>query len=182
MGVETYVKVGGVWRPSTGSDEMYVKVGGAWRTVLDHYVKVNGRWRQQSAAAPPLPGGTYVLSAQSLYLPSAATGYATFNTAEYQGKTFVGLWARISWRSATGLDNEAIATSGRPNGNFYRTINNDGNEWDGRTIDHRIDTFDASSLTDFSSGAATGFTFTDNGPPKNLGASISNVQLVLQIT
>ena len=177
MGIESYVKVAGAWRTVTG---MPVKVAGQWRTATDHYVKVNGRWRP-NPEEPPLPGpgpGYYQLSATSLYLPDpGTTGYAEFNTTEYRG-SISEIYSVISWGSPL-IVGITLTASGRPNNNYYRSYSLT-QDWDNRTISHRIDTFDASSLTDFNSGAAIGFNF--GGDSNIIGRYMKNVQLGLTIS
>jgi len=174
-----HIKHAGVWKDLT---ELHIKHSGVWKPVTEGWAKNGGTWNQWWPVESGVTPGTYILSPSSLYLPFGPSGYAEYSTGAFLGANITGIWARISWRVATGLDNEALQVSGRPNSNFYRTINNDNNEWDGRTIDHRIDTFDATSLTDFSSGAAIGFGLQHVGPSNNLENTISNVQLVLEIS
>lgn len=153
MPVEAYAKVAGQWR---SVPEAYVKVAGQWRTVTDQYVKVNGIWREVTTPQPPTPSpGTYILSPTSLFLGSETSGYALFDTSFYRGH-ISEIRARVSYSgfSSTGFQ---FSWYGRPSGTYYRqtdvtTPNN--------TIDHRIDTFNASSLTQFNNGSATGFTIT----------------------
>lgn len=178
-----FVKVQGVWRaPNSGDpNHSYVKVNGVWRAnngadTNAKYVKVQGQWRAISTSNPPPGPGDYVLGPTSINIPTSTTGgYASFNTTEYQG-AISEIRMRISWRSIPqGSD---LSVSGRPNNNFYRTITLD-NSWSNRTIDHRIDTFDATSLTDFNSGAATGFNFSHES--LILSSIMTNVQLRLTI-
>lgn len=124
-----------------------------------------------------LPPGDYVLGATSLSIPTSTTGgLAEFNTVPYRGR-INAVRMRISWRSIPS--GQGISVSGRPNGNFYRTITSDST-WSNRTIDHRIDTFDATSITDFNTGAAIGFSFSNTGN-LILSTMMTNVQLRLTI-
>jgi len=181
MAIEHYVKVAGAWRDGRQNPSHYVKVAGSWqeaRPTPAKYVKVVGRWRGVSDPPPVLPPGTYTLSptAQSI---GQQTAYAEFNTVEYRGR-ITAIWAVISWHGGA-LTDFSMSCSGRHNGNYYRQIDNNGGEWNGRTISHRIDSFDASSLTDFNNGNAIGFNFA-----KVLGLNLefrfNNVKLQLQIT
>ena len=83
---------------------------------------------------------------------------------------------QISWRSIP--DGGDLSVSGRPNNNFYRNITGD-NTWSNRTINHRIDTFDATSITDFNSGAAIGYNFSHQS--LILSSLMTNVKLGLTI-
>ena len=124
----------------------------------------------------PLPPGDYVLPATALSIPSSNTGgLAEFDTVPYRGR-INAVRMRISWRSIPSGSN--LSVSGRPNNNFYRNITLD-NTWSNRTIDHRIDTFDATSITDFNSGAAIGFNFSHTN--LLLSSIMTNVQLRLTI-
>jgi len=182
MPLTGYAKVSGVWRSLTGVG--WIKNGGVWRSLDEgasrQWMKVNGQWRTFTGGAPgpgPTPG-TYVLQATSISI--GTTAFAEFDTAVYRG--FISeIRIRLSWKSEFGIDNDDIQTSGRPSGTFYRTIANDNNEWDGRTIDHRIDTFNASSLTEFNNASAIGFNLTNTGPVGSVTRVISNIQLVLTI-
>jgi len=183
-GESQFVKVFGVWRaPNPGdSNHSYVKVNGAWRgnnpgDTNAKYVKVFGQWRATETSNPPPSPGEYILGATSLSIPTSTSGgLAEFNTAEYQG--FISeIRMRISWRSIPSGQN--ISVSGRPTSNFYRTITSD-TSWSNRTIDHRIDTFDAGSLTEFNNGSAIGFNFSNTGT-LILSTMMTNVQLRLTI-
>ncbi len=177
-----YAKVTGVWRSLTGVG--WVKNGGVWRSLKEdsstQWMKVNGQWRTFTGGAPgpgPTPG-TYILQATSISI--GTTAFAEFDTTIYRG--FISeISIILSWRSEFGIDNDRINTSGRPSGTFYRTINNDGNEWDGRVITHRIDTFNVNSLTEFNNGTAIGYNLTNTGPVGSVTRVISNIQLVLTI-
>ncbi len=142
--------------------------------------KVNGAWFQVypgEGIPPDLPAGTYILSPTSQFL-GTPNGFSEYDTELYRGR-ITEIRARVWWRPQAfciaGLD---FNTSGRPNGNFYRAITNDGT-FCGRTIDHRIDSFDPSSINDFNSGDAIGFTYTTAG--LDIGNAWSNVQLNLTI-
>lgn len=183
-GESHFVKVFGAWKPPNPGDvnASYQKVFGTWRAnhpsdTNKKYVKVHGQWRATETSAPPPGGGDYVLGATSLSIPTSTSGgLAEFNTTEYRG-SIIEIRMRISWRSIpTG---SSLSVSGRPNSNFYRNITLD-NTWSNRTIDHRIDTFDATSLTDFNSGAAIGFNFSHTS--LILSSIMTNVQLRLTIS
>lgn len=183
MPASHYVKVFGAWR-AAHEDPLpshYTKVFGTWRAghitpTAQKYIKVFGQWRDISGGGG-LPAGTYYLSPSSQSL-GVGSGFSEYNTIEYRGR-ITEIRARVSWRTQSfciaGL---VFGVSGRPNGNFYRNITSDGT-WCGRTIDHRIDTFDATSLTDFNSGAAIGFSYSASG--LDIGNAWSNVQLGLTI-
>ncbi len=180
MAIEHFVKVTGSWRSARTPDSHFVKVGGVWRAPQgtdEKFIKVNGQWRSASASNPPPSPGTYFLAPISQSL-TGGSGFSDYNTTEYRGN-ITEIRARVTWKPqaicVAGLD---FQVSGRPNGNFYRTITSDGT-FCGRTIDHRIDTFDATSLTDFNNGDATGFSYSTAG--LELGNGWSNVQLGLTI-
>ena len=183
-GESQFVKVLGVWRaPNPGdTNDQYIKVNGSWRAnnpgdTNAKYVKVNGQWREIADSNPPPSPGTYYLSATSQDL-FGENGFSEYDTTEYRG-SITEIRARVSWiQQITCVGGLNFATSGRPNGNFYRNITSD-ESFCGRTIDHRIDTFDATSLTDFNSGAAIGFTYNTAGLAIQNGWS--NVQLGLTI-
>ena len=129
-----------------------------------------------------LPAGAYVIGATSQSL-GTSSGFAEFDTVPYRGR-ITEIACRVSWKVYSFTVDFTMGVSGRPIGNFYRNIANNNREWDGRTIDHRIDTFDASSLTDFNTGAAIGFTYSAASSPSEGGgisARISNTQLELTI-
>lgn len=160
-----FVKVAGVWRDL---DTPTVKVAGTWRTVDTAWVKVGGVWREWFSGVPPLAPGTYVL-------PTTAGGggfaFVEADTTPYRGR-ITELRVRITYGSpVVGI---STSVSGRPNGNFYRNITGD-NSWSNSTIRHRIDTWDATSLTDFNNGDAFGFTFA------NIQASHNNSQVEVTI-
>ena len=187
MGIAHYVKVLGSWQYARVPAH-HVKSLGAWRTAIEPaiHVKVQGRWRTIADEAPPPTGpgpGTYTLSPSSLFLSTStqATNYAEFVTSEYRG-SIINIWAVVSWRDrGVAITDQAFNIAGRPNGNYYRNIANNGGEYNGRTISHQINTFDASSLSDFNSGAAYGFNMTTT---QGLGMknTVANVQLKLQIS
>jgi hypothetical protein len=182
---ELYVRAYGGWKRCNYSTDdtqhgFFVRVNGTWTRVEEAYVRADGSWKQffgpETVEPPPTkpPAGTYILPATALYLGSETNGYAEFNTEAYRGY-ITQIRARVSWKYSGTFTS---AWSGRPNGNFYRNIDPD---FGGQTIDHRIDTFDASSLTDFNSGAAIGFSFTK--PSGTTWSTwISNVQLNLTIS
>ncbi len=118
----------------------------------------------------PLPPGQYILSPVSQDL-TGTSGFSDYVTTAFRGR-ITEIRARCSWVPqiicVQGINN---GVSGRPNGNFYRNIVNDGS-FCGRTIDHRIDSFDASSLTDFNSGAATGFSYNTIGALENTWSTV----------
>ncbi len=185
-GESHFVKVFGVWRaPNPGdTNESYVKVAGQWRgnnpgDTNPQYVKVFGQWRAVEDSNPPPSPGDYVLGATSIFLGTNGTGYAEFDTTEYRG-SISEIRARLSWTDFA-LTDPTLNLSGRPSGNFYRNVANIDDEFNGRTIDHRIDTFDASSLTEFNSGAAIGFNITHPDGPSFISTVINNVQLRLTI-
>ena len=160
------VKVGGVWRDI---ETPSVKVGGTFHTVDAGWVKVGGVWRQWFTGIPPLAPGTYVL-------PNTAGGggfaFVEADTTPYRGR-ITELRVRISYGAVT--IGKQTGVSGRPNGNFYRNLTGDLS-WVGATIRHRIDTWDATSLDDFNSGAAIGYTYT------NIQAGMTNSQVEVTIT
>lgn len=172
------VKVAGVWQPLTN---VYVRRTGAWTGVGNAWGNNNGTWNKwwpPGGEVGPLPG-TYVLTPTSLSLPSGDTGYAEFNTTSYRGR-ITQISARLSWKSASE-PNGGVSATGRPSGTFYRNIDNNSGEWANRTIDHRIDTFNATSLTQFNNGSAIGFTFSKLGL-LNIASQLSYVQLKLLIS
>lgn len=124
-----------------------------------------------------LPPGDYILGATSLSIPTSTTGgLAEFNTVPYRGR-INAVRMRISWRSIPS--GSILSVRGRPVNTFYRNITLD-NTWSNRTIDHRIDTFNATSLVEFNSGAAIGFNFSHNS--LILSSIMTNVQLRLTIS
>ena len=182
MAGELFVRVNGTYRPVPhgvgDAHGFFVRVNGSYRRVEEGYVRVNGSWRNfygPGDVVEPPPDkpdpGTHILPATALWLGSETSGYAEYNTEDFRGY-ISEIRARVSWKFS------GVFTSqwrGRPNGNYYRNIDPD---FGGQTIDHRIDTFDASSLTDFNNGNAIGFTFTKpSGTPWSTW--ISNVQLNL---
>ena len=185
-GESQFVKVNGVWRaPNPGdTNHSYVKVNGQWRAnnpgdTNAKYVKVNGQWRATETSNPPPSPGVYVLGATSIFLGTAGVGFAEFETTEYRG-SISEIRARLSWTDFALTDPD-VSISGRPTSNFYRTVSNINDEFNGRTIDHRIDTFDAGSLTEFNSGAAIGFNLEHTNGPSFLSTVINNCQLTLTI-
>jgi hypothetical protein len=126
----------------------------------------------------PPPSGTVILGPISQNL-TGSSGFSDYNTSAYRGR-ILEIRARVSWVPQTfciaGL---VTSVEGRPNLNFYRNITSD-DQWCGRTIDHRIDSFDATSLTDFNSGVATGFRY--NAAGLALENMWSNVALNLTIS
>ena len=186
-GESHFVKVFGTWKPPNPGDvnASYQKVFGTWRAnhpsdTNKKYVKVHGQWRATETSAPPPGGGTYILAATSLFLGTTGTGHAEFNTTEYRG-SIIEIRARLTWTSFA-LTDPALSLTGRPSGNFYRSVSNIGDEFDGRTIDHRIDTFDPASLTEFNSGASIGFSIVHTNGPSFISTVINNVQLSLTIS
>lgn len=173
VALKGYIKIAGQWRTMTGG---YVKIAGQWRTINDQYSKVVGRWRHTEEPPPSLSPGTYILGASSYYMPASTSGYALFDTTEYRGR-ITQVTARISWGSPliVGID---LSVTGRGSGNFYRWLDLT-QDWDNRTIDHRIDTFDAGAVTEFNNGTATGFTFANSNA---VGNYIKNVQLKIVIS
>jgi hypothetical protein len=157
---------------------IWVNQGGTAREIGEGWVNQGGTARQfwPPEGAPPTgpDPGTYVLPPTSISLGDYS-GYAEFDTIYYRGY-ISEIRARISW-GGYGNYPRGVDISGRPSGNLYRNIYNDG-EWDGRTIDHRIDTYDASSLTEFNSGAAYGFDVALN---TGLILDINNIRLVLTV-
>ena len=124
-----------------------------------------------------LPPGDYLLGPTSQFL-GTPTGFSDYDTTPFRGR-ITEIRARVSWRpNAICIPGLVFGTSGRPNGNFYRNITSDAS-WCGRSIDHRIDSFDATSITDFNNGAATGFSYSTAG--LNIGNAWSNVALNLKI-
>ena len=187
---ELYTRVDGAWRQCNYSADdtehgMFVRVDSAWRRVEEGWVRVDGAWRQffgleDEEEIPDKPAaGSYTLSATAQYYGSGKTGYAEFNTSAYRGY-ITQIRARISWKNITAATFD-FSISGRPNGNFYRNIDNPG-QYSGRTIDHRIDTFDSSSLTDFNNGNAIGFSYTWNHSGYSMSELLSKSQLVIQVS
>ena len=147
------------------------------------YGKVNGSWREVypgSGIPPDLPPGEYTLGASSIFLDTSGVGFAEFVTDDYRGR-IIEIRCILSWTN-TSLVNTTISTRGRPSNTFYRDIDNNNQEWNGRTISHRIDTFNASSLTEFNNGSAIGFNLELTSDPNFLSTVIHNVQLGLTIS
>ena len=150
-----YVKVAGQWLPTGGSDEKYVKVAGQWRTVQEQFVKVDGIWREVDVPQPPTPDpGTYILNPTTLALAGETNGYALFNTASYRGK-ILEVRARVTYTSFSSTSFK-FSWYGRTSGTYYRQTDV---TFPSSTIDHRMDTFNGSVLSQFNNGSATGFTF-----------------------
>ncbi len=186
-----YVYANGGWREvasvaNQGEEGFFVRVGGAWKVVEEGFVRVNNAWKQfwppegDTVEPPPTkpPAGTYILAATAIWLPSdGSNGYVEFNTGDYRG-WITEVYARVSWRSnlINGLN---TGMAGRPNNRFYRNITHD-TAWENRTIDHRMDTFNANVLTDFNNGAAYGFNIQANG--LIISAAWSTVRLRIQIS
>ena len=162
MPLTGYAKVAGDWKELTGKG--WVKVSGVWRVMLEdnlkQYMKVEGDWKTYDPVAPPPVGptpGTYILSPTALYLPDPGTsGYAEFNTSAYRGY-INNVQCRITWGSQL-IVGITLNISGRHNGNFYRNLPLT-QDWDNRTIDHGVSSYDSSAITDFNNGAAIGFNF-----------------------
>lgn len=177
-----WVRVGSTWKrvdPADTGAGLWARVGGVWKVVEGGWVRVNNTWKQfypvDDETEPPDPGptpGTYILAPTSLYL-GGLSGYASYDTTPYRGH-ITEIRARISWLNTGAFD---VSVSGRPNNNFYRSIAAD---WGGQTIDHRIDTFDSTSISDFNSGAATGFNLSKPATTP-LDVWMSNVQLNLTV-
>ncbi len=148
--------------------------GTAWQVV----------WQRTDPEPPPPEGpdeGTYVLSPTGLYLPSTpgASGYAEFNTTAYRGY-ISEIRARIHWSSST-VQGADLRISGRTSGTYYRTVN-DVEQWLSRTIDHRIDSYSYTSLTEFNNGSAYGFSLLmQDAGAAGLSYFIDNVQLVITV-
>ena len=179
-----HIKVAGTWREITTP---HIMVSGTQRTVTEGYVRIGGQWARwypdEVEPDPPAPG-TYVLAPESQYLPDTpgARGYAEFDTSAFQGY-IDEIRARISWGyTANFSSTRSLRVGGRPSGTTYRSIT-DLASWSNRTIDHRIDTFSATSLTQFNNGTAIGF----NLDPIDTSGSwslfyVNGVQLVLTVT
>ena len=143
------------------------------------WVHTGTEWEQifPGSGTEPIPPGTHILAPTSQFL-GTPTGFSDYDTNGYRGR-ITEIRARVSWRpNAICIPGLVFGTSGRPNGNFYRNITSDAS-WCGRSIDHRIDSFDATSITDFNNGAATGFSYSTAG--LNIGNAWSNVALNLKI-
>lgn len=185
-----WVREAGGWRrvraDEDGQAGFWVRVAGAWKKVASGFVRVDGTWKQfyptddDPEPPPSCPSpGTYILNATSLYLPTTGGvgGYAEFDTSDFQVSGCIKeIRIRVGWGNFT-TNGITFPVAGRPNGNHYRTISSDSS-WANSTIDHRIDTFDASSLTDFNSGLATGFTLSAPSS-SSLGIMWNTVQLSL---
>jgi hypothetical protein len=166
---------GGNW--NTVANAVHAWDGSDWDTTINKVHSWNGsEWQELwPLTVPPTPSpGDHVLSPSSSSIGDYS-GYAEFNTEFYRGY-IDEIRIRISWGGYGNFPRQ-IDVSGRPSGNFYRDIYND-TEWDGRTIDHRIDTFDASSLTEFNNGSAYGFSIALSG---GLIMEINSIQLVLTV-
>ena len=160
-----YVKVAGVWELI---DTPSVKVAGTFQEADTAYVKVGGAWKVWHTGVPPLAPGQYTL-------PTTAGGggssFVEADTTPYRGR-ITEVRVLISWDQL--ISGPSISVTGRPNGNFYRNIVFD-QSWSFRSIFHRIDTWDATSLTDFNNGDAIGFTYGGST------GAWSNTQVVLTI-
>ena len=187
---ELYTRVDGAWRQCNyDADDtdhgMFVRVDSAWRRVEEGWVRVDGAWRQffglEDEEPPPVKPnpGSYTLQPTAQYYGSGSSGYAEFNTSAYRGY-ITQIRARISWKSISAAVH-TFGISGRPYGNFYRNIDNPG-QWSNNTVDHRIDTFDASSLTDFNNGNAYGFNYTYSSSSYKMSELLSRTQLVIQVS
>jgi hypothetical protein len=168
----------GAWVP-LGTPHAYSN--GAWHLVQKIHAYGHGAggwgwyevWPGSTPPGPP-PPGTYILSPSSSSIGDYS-GYAEFDTGNFQGY-ITEIRIRISW-GGYGNFPKNINVNGRPSGTFYRDIYND-TEWDGRTIDHRIDTFNAGSLTEFNNGSSIGFSVALDG---GLIMEINAIQLVLTV-
>ncbi len=191
-----YVRANGGWREvasvaNQGENGFLVRVGNSWKVVEEGFVRVNNAWKQfwppegDAVEPPPTkpPAGTYVLAATALSLPSGSfSGYAEFNTSAYRG-WITQIYARVTWATQpVGDANFSMGVNGRPNNRSYRSVANTDYQWDGRTIDHRIDTFNANALTDFNNGAAYGFNLSSQSLYDTIGFRLNNVRLVLEIS
>lgn len=176
MARDIKVRVAGTYRDVSN---IWAKKNGVWYAVQSGWGHVGGSWQQWwPKEAGPTPGpnpGTYVLRPSSLYLPSANSGYAEFNTTAYRGG-ITSVKARISWTAASE-PNSGVSSSGRPSGTFYRNVGNSG-EWSGRTIDHDMY---ATAASQFNAGSAYGFTLSKLAV-LNIAAQISYVQLVIVVS
>ena len=162
----TFAKVAGVWEQVLTPS---AKVAGNFVEAQTIFAKVAGVWETVHSGVPPLAPGTYVL-------PNTAGGggfaFVEADTTPYRGR-ITEVRVRITYGSpVVGI---STSVSGRPNANFYRNIVGD-NSWSNRTISHRIDTWDATSISDFNDGDSIGFTFA------NIQASHNNSQVELTIS
>lgn len=173
-----WVKTLGTWQEVATP---WAKVAGTWPAMTSVWSKVNGAWNEvwpTGGIPPDIPAGVYCLSPISQSLPLTGPGFSSYDTLAYRGR-ITEIRARVSWKPQTlCLPGFIYSVSGRPGGTFYRDIISDV-AWCGRTIDHRIDTFNATSLTQFNDGTATGFNYNTAG--LSLQNSWSNVQLCLTI-
>ena len=168
-------KATGSWTPVGCAS---IKSSGAWGACVKEWIKRDGIWTTQDTTPPDQPApGTYILSPTSISIGSH-TGYAEFNTAYYRGY-ISEVKVQITWRDAGGYTT-SFDVSGRPSGNYYRQIQNNAGEWDGRTITHNVGSYDAAAITEFNSGAAIGFSF-DAGS-FNFDKMISYARLVLTVS
>ena len=180
MARNIYTRIDDNWLPLK---KVFTKVNADWQEVQKVFTKVDANWQQTFPAVGsgscPAPGD-YQLAATSLSLPThSQNGFAEFDTTPFQFSNCIKeISIILTWRNAN-LAISQIDVSGRPNNNFYREIENVLREWDGRVITHRIDTFDATSLTDFNSGAAIGFNLSSFYLGQEIGELVSNVQLKL---
>ena len=187
---ELFARVNGVWTPCAYDTDntfhgFFVRKDGVWVRIEEAYVRVNGAWLQffgpPEVEPPPTkpPAGSYTLQPTAQFYGSGSTGYAQFNTDAYRGY-ITEIRARISWKSITAAI-DTFGILGRPNNRFYRNVDNPG-QWSNRTIDHRIDTFNATSLTDFNNGNAIGFNFTYSTSRYSMNELLSKTQLVIQVS
>ena len=174
-----FTKIDESWVPVR---KVFTKVNADWQEVTEAYTKVNADWQQVFPAtvpvACPVPGG-YTLAPTSLFLDTAGTAFAEFDTTPFQFTNCIKeIRIVLTWTN-TSLINTTLSIRGRPTNTFYRDIDNLNREFDGRTIFHRIDTFNASSLTEFNSGSSIGFNIQLTSDPNFVSTVISNVQLEL---
>lgn len=192
VATDFWIRADGGWRNVPFDDNnidnhgFFVRVNGTYVRVLEGWVWANGGWRkfypgEGDTEPPPTkpPAGSYTLQPTAQFYGSGSTGYAQFNTDAYRGY-ITEIRARISWKSITAAI-DTFGIRGRPNNRFYRNVDNPG-QWSNRTIDHRIDTFNATSLTDFNNGNAIGFNFTYSTSRYSMNELLSKTQLVIQVS
>ncbi len=174
-----FTKINENWTPIT---KVFTKIDSTWTPVQKVFTKIDSTWNQVFPAQAPVScpvSDTYTLQPTSLFLDTAGTATAEFNTAQFQFANCIKeIRIVLTWTN-TSLVNTTLSIRGRPSNTFYRDIDNINHEWDGRVIDHRIDTFNAASLTEFNNGSSIGFNIQLTSDPNFVSTVISNVQLKL---
>lgn len=160
------VKIAGVWK---NIDQPYVKIGGVHKAVTNGYVKVGGVWKEWYNQVPPLPPGQYTLPTTA---GGGSSSFVEADTTPYRGR-ITEIRVLISYGGSMEVGKNT-SVAGRPSANNYRSITGDAS-WINRSIFHRIDTWDAASITEFNDGDAIGFTY------GNQQFSMTNSQVVLTI-